>query len=123
MSGITTYSSSCPEKEDFVLFPVVRLKIKLHPLGILGAICFGPSGSSGPLRVTRPGNRIPCFPSGRVVLQAARPQQRGPAWSGIEASIFSLGDISIQVTRTNGLVVCLFSVSCVYIIYKVISHT
>lgn len=109
LSGIITYPSSCLRKE-FVLFPIVRLKIRLCPLGILGAICSGPSERSGPLGVACPGNRIPCFPIGSVVLPAVTPQQRSLAWSGREASVSSLGDMSVQDARTNGLV-CSFSVN------------
>lgn len=87
------------KKKDFVLFPIVRLKIRLHPLGILGAICFSPSESSEPPGVACPKNRLTCFPNENDVLQAAPPQQKGPAWSEIEDSISSLGTCQSKMPR------------------------
>ena len=80
------------------------------------------SESSELLEVACPANRIPCFPSGRVVLQPASSQQRSPARSGTEASISPLGDTSVWDIKTNGQVVCLLAVGRVYTVYKTLSH-
>ena len=80
------------------------------------------SESSELLEVACLANRIPCFPSGRVVLQPASSQQRSPAQSGTEASISPLGDTSVWDIKTNGQVVCLLAVGRVYTVYKTLSH-
>lgn len=82
------------------------MKIRFYPLGTLGAVCFSHSESSKSLGAACPGNRIPRFPKGGVVIPTAPPQRRGLTWHGIEASSSSLRDMSIQDARTNSLVVC-----------------
>lgn len=97
MSGIITYSSSCLRKEDFVLFPIVRLKIRFRPLGVLGAICFGPSESLGPLGAVCPGNKMPCFPDGSGVLHVAAAEQEGSSMVWDRGQHLLSGDMAGQM--------------------------
>lgn len=110
------------KKKDFVLFPIVRLKIRLHPLGILGAICFSPSESSEPPGVACPKNRLTCFPNENEVLQAAPPQQKGPAWSEIEDSISSLGTCQSKMPWQMTLLLLLLHQLSLYHLQSTFPH-
>lgn len=57
------------QKRRCVLYPIVELKIRFHPLGALRAICFGPSESSGSFGAAFPRNGMPCSPDGGMALQ------------------------------------------------------